>query len=465
VIKYILKTLQKEDYVFIERLGSFRMNLCHAKIDGDTIQPPHYEVVFSQNDNEENNFALANLISCEKQCLFTFANEEITAWVSELLTALQNNKSVTYEDFGTFMLDKKGNITFESAVIPQLNSQFEGLEPIDVKHVISIPVVEPEPEEVKEDDDKMKVVEPEPVAEPEPVVENEPEEAKEDDDKMKVVEPEQVAQPEPVVENEPEEVKEDDDKMKVVDPEPVAEPEPVVENEPEEAKEDDDKMKVVETEPVTEPEPVVEPEPDDDEKGDEEEEEDEEDEEEEDEVDRKKRHGLAWLWVILLLLIVLGVLGYIFKDKLMGYYQQWKDRKQPVEQVVATDDNADATATVDEVTEPEPVGANNDSPEETVSEPEPEPVTYTPAVVKQSADGRYDYIRFEKGHYYVIAGSFPSEQDVIRHIRQKKLDQYSPKILKQDGVSNLRVCIGVFDTEDEAERFAKGVNSSYWVLK
>ena len=96
MINYILKTLQKEDYVFIERLGSFRLNLCHAKIEGDTIQPPHYEVVFSQNDNEENNFALANLISREKQCLFTFANEEITAWVSELLTALQNNKSVTY---------------------------------------------------------------------------------------------------------------------------------------------------------------------------------------------------------------------------------------------------------------------------------------------------------------------------------------------------------------------------------
>jgi hypothetical protein len=54
---------------------------------------------------------------------------------------------------------------------------------------------------------------------------------------------------------------------------------------------------------------------------------------------------------------------------------------------------------------------------------------------------------------------------VIRHIRQKKLDQYSPKILKQDGVSNLRVCIGVFNTEEEAESFAKGVSASYWVLK
>ena len=389
MIPYILKTLQKEEYVFIERLGSFRIRLRHAALEGDTLQPPYNEVVFSQNDSEENNFALANQISRDVQCLFTEANEQITAWVNELLTALQNNKSVTYEDFGTFMLDKKGNLTFESAIIPQLNSQFEGMEPIDVKHVVSIPVVEPEP----------------------------------------------VTEPEPVVEPEPEVTMKDDEKMNVVEPEPVVEPAPVVEIEPEEAMKDD--------------------------------EDDEEDDEEEDEEedDHKKRHGLAWLWVILLILIVLGVLSYIFKDKLMGYYQQWKDRKQPVEQVVAPDDNADATATVDEITEPEPVEENNDSPEETVSEPEPKPVTYTPAVAKQSTDGKYDYIQFEQGHYYVIAGSFPSESDVIRHIRQKKLDQYSPKILKQDGVKNLRVCIGVFNTEAEAESFAKGINSGYWVLK
>ena len=36
---------------------------------------------------------------------------------------------------------------------------------------------------------------------------------------------------------------------------------------------------------------------------------------------------------------------------------------------------------------------------------------------------------------------------------------------KQDGVKNLRVCIGVFNTEAEAESFAKGINSGYWVLK
>ena len=157
---------------------------------------------------------------------------------------------------------------------------------------------------------------------------------------------------------------------------------------------------------------------------------------------------------------MLAALGFVFKDKLLGYYHQWKEKKQPVEQVVEPQETPEATATVEDATEPaEPV----EEPQETVEEPAPE--AFTPAVIKQSSDGKYDYIRFEKGHYYVIAGSFPNESDVIRHIRQKNLDQYSPKILKQDGVSNLRVCIGVFDTESEAESFAKGVSSSYWVLK
>jgi len=426
VITYILKTLQTEDHVFIERLGSFRLQLRHAALEGNVIQPPYNEVVFEQTDSEENNFALSNLISREKQCLFTEANEEITAWVGELLTALQNNKSVTYEDFGTFMLDKKGNITFESAVIPQLNTLFEGMEPIDLKRFGVAPVVvEPEPEPVVEP-------EPEPVVEPEPepVVEPEPE---------PVLEPE----PEPVVEPEPEPVVEPE-------PEPVVEPEPepVVEPEPEPVVEP-------EPEPVVEPEPepIVEPDDDDDD-------EDDEDEYDEDDEPEKKKHHLAWLWILLLLIAVLAALGFVFKDKLLDYYHQWQEKKHPVEQVAEPQETPEATATIDEVTEPaEPV----EEPQETVEEPEPE--TYTPVVIKQSSDGKYDYIRFEKGHYYAIAGSFPNESDVIRHIRQKNLDQYSPKILKQDGVSNLRVCIGVFDTEDEAERFANGVNASCWILK
>ena len=443
MIPYILKTLQKEDHVFIERLGEFRLRMKHAEIKKDTVYPPYNEVVFSPKESEENNFALANLVSREKQCLFTEANEMVTAWVDELLSALQHNKSVTYEGFGTFMLDKKGNLSFENEIIPQLNSLFEGMEPIELVHPIAAAVIEEE-ETINEEEEVKAVetetveepvaepvganndspVEPEPVVEPEPIKEPEPE-----------IVPEPVAEPEPVKEPEPEVV------SKLVE-----EPEPIVEEKPEVIPEP-----VVEPEPIKEPEPEVVPEPVVD---------SDDDDEDEDDDDEKKRHRLAWLWILLLILAVLGALGYIFKDKITDYYHQWKEKKQPVEQAVTTDEAVNETVAEPETfVEPETV----ENEPETVEEPTPE--TYTPEVMKQTADGKYNYVRFEPGHFYAIAGSFPGEADVERHIRQKKLDQYSPVIVKQDGVSNLRVCIGIFDTEEEAESFAKGVSSSYWVLK
>ena len=484
MIPYILKTLQKEDHVFIERLGEFRLRMKHAEIKKDTVYPPYNEVVFSPKESEENNFALANLVSREKQCLFTEANEMVTAWVDELLSALQHNKSVTYEGFGTFMLDKKGNLSFENEIIPQLNSLFEGMEPIELVHPIAAAVIEEEEATIEEEEVKAietetvganndSPVEPEPIKEPEPevvsepiaesepIVEKEPEVIPEpvvEPEPLKEPEPEivsePVAEPEPIVEKEPEVIPEP-----VVEPEPikepetevvsklVEEPEPIVEKEPEVVPE-----LVVEPEPIKEPEPEVVPEPVVEPDDDDEDEDDEEEDYEDDDDDEKKRHRLAWLWILLLILAVLGALGYIFKDKITDYYHQWKEKKQPVEQVVTTDEAVNET-----VAEPE-----------TFVEPETvenEPETYTPEVMKQTADGKYNYVRFEPGHFYAIAGSFPGEADVERHIRQKKLDQYSPVIVKQDGVSNLRVCIGIFDTEEEAESFAKGVSSSYWVLK
>ena len=429
MIDFLLKTLLQDQYVFVERLGAFRIQLRHAVIEKNVIHPPYNEVVFSQNDSEENNFALANQISRDKKCLFTEANELIMKWVDELLAALQHNKSVTYEGFGTFMLDKKGNISFESMVVPQLNSQFEGMEPIDIK---SVGVA------VAEEDEAMKVVEPVAEAEPEPVVEPEPVTEPEVDEAMKVVEPEPVTEPEM------------DEAMKVVEPVAEAEPEPIVEPEPVAEPEEDEAMKDEEKDN------------DDDDKEDEEEDDDDDDEDDDEE---KKHHKLAWLWILLLLLIALGALGFVFKDRIWNYYQQWKDKKHPVEQEVTSEATVEEnqTATFEEEPAVEEVETVEEEIPEVVEEPAPKSVT--PTSVKSTSDGKYDYIRFEQGHYYVIVGSFPTETDVERHIRNKRLGQYSPKIVKQEGVKNLRVCIGVFDTEAAAEQFAKTTNQNYWILK
>ncbi|MCR4827092.1 MAG: hypothetical protein K5882_09125 [Bacteroidales bacterium] len=478
MIPYILKTLQQEDHVFVERLGAFRTQLKHAVVEKNVIHPPYNEVVFSQNDSEENNFALANQISREKKCLFTEANEQIMRWVDELLSALQHNKSVTYEGFGTFMLDKKGNISFESSVVPQLNSQFEGMEPIDIKSV-GVAIVE--------DDEPMKVVEtvdepePEPVVEPEPIAEPEPEYVETFQETSLQPEPESVVESEPVVANNdsPEDETEAiEESVEEPEPEPIVEPEPIAEPEPEYAETFPETSLQPEPEPVVEPEPVganndspedetMKDEEKDDEEDDEDDDEDdeEEDEEEEDDDDEKKHHKLAWLWILLLLLVALGALGFVFRDKITSLYHQWKDKEQSVEQDVTPEvtDNDNQTATFEDESVVDEVEAVEEVTPEVVEEPTPKPVATAP--VKSTSDGKYDYIQFEHGRFYVIVGSFPTESDVVKHIRNKRLGQYSPVIVKQEGVKNLRVCIGVFNTEAEAEQFGKSTNQNYWVLK
>jgi len=167
----------------------------------------------------------------------------------------------------------------------------------------------------------------------------------------------------------------------------------------------------------------------------------------------KKRRSLWWLFV-LLILIALGVLGYLFRQQITDAFNKIKEKITAPKEAVVTE-------------EPETVAEDTIAYEEETIEEDTiaEPEVYTPEVVRTTANGNYPVIRFEQGHYYVIAGSLPTEQDAVRHIKQRNLDQYEPKLVIQNGVANLRVCIGIFDTEEEAETFAKNVNPKYWVLK
>ena len=167
----------------------------------------------------------------------------------------------------------------------------------------------------------------------------------------------------------------------------------------------------------------------------------------------KKKHRSLWWLFILLILIALGVLGYLFRQQLLTAFNNLKEKITAPKEAVVTEEPE--TVAEDTIAYDETVA------EDTVSEPE----VYTPEVVRTTANGNYPVIRFEQSHFYVIAGSLPTEQDAVRHIKQRNLDQYEPKLVMQNGVSNLRVCIGIFDTEEEAETFAKNINPKYWVLK
>ena len=297
-------------------------------------------------------------------------------------------------------------------------------------------VLVPEEEEVVVDEEPQPkpVAEPEPIAEPKPVVEPivEPE---------PVVEPEPIAEPEPVVEPEP-----------IV--EPVEEPEPVIQY----SHVADEELKlepVAEPEPVVEPEPVIEPETE--EKvalvTEPEEEETREEHMPTEEVPAKRKHRV-WPWILLLLLLLAaGVLIFLLRGQLKDLMQQLKDRHAPaVEQVDEPEDAPDEAATlpIDSIVEP---------PADTV------PAPFTPEILKYTANNQYPYIPFDGEHFYVIAGSFPAEKDALAHIRQTHLDGFNPYLVLQDGVKNIRICIGIYDTEERAQQVIDSLQKKYWILK
>jgi len=75
------------------------------------------------------------------------------------------------------------------------------------------------------------------------------------------------------------------------------------------------------------------------------------------------------------------------------------------------------------------------------------------------------HLPYEKGKYYVIAGSFTKDEDALRHIKEKKLEKYHAKIIVEPKNPRKRVCIGVFDNEEAAIKFAAQTDKNYWVLK
>lgn len=473
MIDYIVKTLHKGDTVVIDGLGDFTVRLRHAFSDGKIFHPPFNEVVFTQNQDPANSFSLADTVSRERKCLFTEANEEISAWKEELLTALRNNKSVSFEGFGTFMLDKKGRIAFQCDFIPELNARFETFEPIDVKRLLNTSEEIAETEEGGSEPDKHASDS----QQPEPAVAEESIPVSEDTIPVAPIPEETPCQEQPSTEagtppeetgierpqeNGPAVIEEesegsDAEEQTQAQGQEIAEHSDAIADKPTESAEN---ASVANVQSSGEP----------DDESDEDETAADDDIVDTDSADDgqgtdattphggDRKHRMAWLWVLLLLAVVLLTLGFVFKDRLLEQWSRFRQDSTNTEQTDTVSESAlPLAADTSFVLEPDTT--------EVEGYEETSPEKQEPEVVKKTVDGKYDYIRFEEGRYYVIAGSFYTEKDVENHIRHKGLDKYSPVIVMQDGVKNLRVCIGVFDTEDEAESFAKNVNQQYWVLK
>ena len=493
MIQYIIKALLNDDSIFINDLGTFTKTYQPARFDGDTILPPQYVVNLTVKDDQPDSTEFINLVCREKQCRITEASAEINQWVEELKTAIENNKEVEFDNFGTFSLNNKGIITFVCDHIEELNREFEGMgvvrlgekvnEVQEVKEEMRVEEERRKEEERRlqeEAEQRMREAEEqerlakeaeerrlqeEMRAEEERRKEEERRLQEEAEQRLREAEEQERLAKEAEERRLQEEMRAEEERRKEEERRLQEEAEQRLREAEEQerlAKEEQKVNVVQEVNEVNEEQEVKEVQEVQEVNEVKEEDEGTETDDTDDAADgddnipnegKKKRRGWWWLFV-LLLLIALGVLGYLFRQQLTDTFNRIKDKITAPKEAVVTEEPeavAEDTLTYEEET----------LAEDTIAELE----VYAPEVVRTTANGNYPVIRFEQGHYYVIAGSLPSEQDAVRHIKQRNLDQYEPKLVMQNGVANLRVCIGIYDTEEEAETFAKSVNPKYWVLK
>ena len=186
----------------------------------------------------------------------------------------------------------------------------------------------------------------------------------------------------------------------------------------------------------------------------------EETEPSEEKPQRKRSRWWLWLLIVLIILAAAGAAGYFYRAQISNFVRPycekwgWCKSEQPVQQPV---EETKMEETVEEVAvDIDTLTQEQDTMAIQTEEPQPEPVT-EPFDINNMR-----HITFEKGKYYVIHGSLPSDADCAKHVKQACLQKYNPSILVTPGDWHRRVCLGVFTNEAEAERFAAGIHNA-WV--
>lgn len=153
IINSIIRYLQTDDELIINRLGRFSKKNVASQVEGSMITPPKVILEFEYNE-DGNGFSLIDKISKWESLRLLDADDAVTKWVQELKTAVQNNKSVAFENFGTFSINPDGKMVFESDIIKELNGEFYGMNPVPVLKSDKItiePEFKEEPVEIKEE--------------------------------------------------------------------------------------------------------------------------------------------------------------------------------------------------------------------------------------------------------------------------------------------------------------------------
>ena len=414
IIKSIIRYLQTDDELIINRLGRFTKKIVASQVEGSMITPPKVILEFEYTE-DGNGFSLVDRISKWESLRLLDADDAVSKWVSELKSAVQNNKSVAFENFGTFSMNSAGKIEFESDIIKELNGEFYGMNPVPVvksDKIEIVPEIKEEPIEIKEEPVEIKE---EPIE-----IEEEPE----------------IPTEVPHIINTTFEESEDKNQA-----------DETVDSAEENTGSDDSSEEVIIKKPKRK--------------------------------SRWFERILFIIIILGALALVGYLFRKEVKQFYQDHFQKTEvvtPTTQPIpNQQDITSDEMDETLDTTELVTSEPVVEQPktvaEQPKTTPDKPKTtsttgttiKPVQNNQPMNQSTGNGVYKTVSIESGKFYVIAGSFVKQQDAIKHIQEKKLGSYNPVLVV--GQSRVRVCIGIFKTEAEATAYAAKIDKTYWVLK
>jgi len=327
ILNSIIRALLENNSVTITGLGNFFVTHVPSHIKEDIVFPPRNLIEFEYS-KEIIGFDFVNKISEWNQIRIDEAQNELNQWVELIENGLEHNKTLFFDNFGTFSKENSGNITFESAVNTQLNIENEGHEPVIIPLKTSLDSKENKENPIK------------------------------------------------------------------------------------------DKREIIVRK-------------------------------------RKKRDRIIFFITISVAAVLVSIL--FLKKPVILLYEKITMPK-PSELFVENFEE-DTTSCISQLAISEDIDTENSAESRTEDE-----LKENNEKEEQRSNNEL-YLTYKKGNFYVIAGSFAKEESALLHIKQKKLDQYHAKLIIHPQSNRIRVCIAVFDDEQEATHIAAILDKNYWVLK
>jgi len=336
ILSTLIRALIEDKTVAISGFGIFSVKHISSQIKDDIIYPPHNIIEFSFN-RETEDFSFVSKLSQWEQIRIDEAHAKISEWICLIEKGLEHNKSVFFDDLGTFSKNSNNIIVFQGMINNQLNIENEGFEPIVLP---------------KKNKNNIK--------------------------------------------------------------EPVK-----------------DKRIILQK--------------------------------------RKKRREAVLFFVLIFAAITL--LFFLFlKEQFNNFYQTVA---MNIKTIIQSDSIEEEHAIfISKIAEENPVIIGHFETNDKTDNHDLHSVDIKEFDTENSANNLISlteykelYLPYKNGNYYIIAGSFMKEESALLHIKQKKLEKFHAKLIIHPENPRIRVCIGIFDNEEEALKIATQLDKNYWVLK